>query len=198
MSENPLDPAPGTDEDYILRKGLEAAAELLSLREENRPRLYESVFKKKYLGFLAFDGGMELDMSYWIQGAAGGKPQNSVDVYEDGTDNILFTVPPMLATGVSYDSEKAGYSLRAIGAVAMSQANNNPLAGDEYLRNNVARGGVYDFSVDEHRQQWHAILERYGIPIPGAAKSEVLAESTEESQVAEIFSDEMEDEQGWD
>ena len=169
-----------------IEKGLARA------EEAERARIPESLFVNQFLKFFA---GQEVDPNptpenskpaLWI--GLAGNPFAPVDVFDDRTQEILYTVPPF------FDMEAVGVSKRKHGSIhAMLKEVSDlsaihPTQGQAHFQKYINSLEILHDRRDEAVAQaktWLAIFQRYGIiPVDFSLAPEETKPATETNSAA--------------
>lgn len=137
--------------------------ELDKLFKEDRPKILESVFKSHFLPVLAstapIDPKNKIRIDYWIDNIAR-TPNTPVDVLDDASGAVLFTVPAMFGR-LDYKRNR-GVALLDVIEIAQRQAKDYPVIAKSLLLNAVSEGFITNGMSDDQKA-WIAILSRYDL-----------------------------------
>ena len=134
----------------------------------DRPKLPEALFVKHLLPLLYNrDQIPDLDLGVWLDIA--GNPHRSIDVV-DVKNNVLFTVPPVLARVPSLQRSLNSNDISVSELAYMygqKAAAEHPAAADAWLERALKNQNipVQQTQVIEYLQQWVKIYKRYNLPL---------------------------------
>jgi len=156
-------------------------------------QLPESIFVDKFLPFFA--GKVHDDRSmnittHWV--AVAGSPMNPVDVTDNSTGKVLYTVPSLMSTDFLRTSENLrGRKFSEIFVNARNQANRLPVLGERVLgaqsADKLSKMKVEPEKTDKDR--WNQIFNRYGIEHP-KTKTGVATDNQNNGSDDLVFDDE--------
>jgi hypothetical protein len=175
------------------------AASLNVIASQDVARLPEDIFSKVFLPLLAGDEELphKVTVADWISIA--GTPYKSVDVFEPGTDKVLFRVPPLFdyqgVNPVRDPADRRQTPIQDVVKLADQYSHLHPMAGVNYLRNVLGqRASIMNTSdkLHKHAVVWNEILTRYGRPPLFAAEQAAAAAPAQATGPASTQGDEPE------
>lgn len=147
---------------------LERALDQLAPLKPNNAVVTETYFKENILPIIA-NYTPDMETSAWIKTT--GTYDRGIDVYEDNTENLLFSVPPMF-TGFEVQSPTSNEnSISKIVEDYKEMINRMPAIADNMLRNKLqGRVLARELSI-EQVAALEKIRDRYKIKLQGIAES---------------------------
>lgn len=154
-----------TQEVENLQKVADESYDILVAKKTN-PRIPEDVFKHHFLNYFTGHGKVEPSrniIAEWVSVA--GSVTNSVDVFDQTTKEILFTVPPIMDTSNIRTKKEGNKTMIELNLEHSIVKNSFPGAGARFVNTTMVEkakslvGGTLDTTKAE--QQWIAIHDRY-------------------------------------
>lgn len=142
-------------------KTANAALEKMFSEKTQNPRIAESAFVNRYLPLLHGDLEINEDeypIYLWMEVAL--TPFNEVDVVDDTTGDVLFTVPPL---GQTYDPDKRDSSMFEVMTEALKRENSMPMMGLNYLRSVQSADFKRSGEPLVFYERMSEIFKRYGL-----------------------------------
>jgi hypothetical protein len=145
------------------------------------PQLQERIFVNVFLPFFAGDESLiyPADLNLWLN--VTGSPYRSVNIIDDSTGQILFTVPPVFDRASINPVDGTRNSLSHVLATTSQYAAIHPNQGIQYLNNELSQRAMImkvPDTVLKEATAWNAIFTRYGRPPLKAFEDSPVAEPT--------------------
>lgn len=126
----------------------------------------ESLFVQMFLPFFSGQRVVESEglAARWI--ALAGNPFKPVNVFKDGTNDILYTVPPFFDMDAVVVSNRKHGSLGTIINTASQLSQIHPSQGVNHFAKEVSKLELLQdrsAEVARTKQIWYSIFERYGV-----------------------------------
>ena len=159
--------------------------------ESDNKVLPESFFKEHFLPF--FSGVIPVNnknkmLTYWI--GIAGTPTNEVDIVDDNTGELLFTVPPVVnTTSLNVKASVRGESYWSMLDHHSLLSNNAPHLADSFLNkaleSKINADGDVVSNIEVASDKWNIIFKRYGIKTPVNNTTNTLAEESDDDDLLE-------------
>lgn len=173
------------DKELLLRvrNQIRATAESLEqVAASDVAKLPEHIFVNVFLPFFAGDPEPRFKVDIGIWAGIAGNPFAEVEII-DNKGVGLFRVPPIYDRSVINSESDDRVSIAHIVRSAEQMSNMSPIAGMNYLREQLAQRSVIGDAgekVGKHLERWKEIFKRYGREFPTAGTTQATADKVEE------------------
>lgn len=130
--------------------------------DQIKPKLTESQFKKDLLPILVAKEDSGVDLTIWLTMA--GSWTRAIDVIDDKTQELLFTVPALVGTSEISTYNTSEESVYEIIETARRKMAVMPAAGSRYMTERLSNRINVKNTHDENLKVWNEIYRRYGYP----------------------------------
>lgn len=166
------------------QKAASTAMDQILKEEERRPKIPESEFRRALLPMIA--NTENEDMSLWLKVA--GSWQRPVDVFDDGTNEVLFTIPPLVERTTEPMRQSGPNSAYDVVMDSARKMNISSMAGEDHLNRSLLPRIRPQGDRSTNIQRWNEIYRRYGLDhllINEDGSSESTTESKESLDIEE-------------